>query len=437
MIRPTRRAVLLLAAGTPLPLLMLLYDQRLWSFALDYCLLFLLAVAIDAALSRRPSDVAAAVAVPHTWYVGEPGLVTATIAVPRHRRPVRFDLLCDYAGAVAAPLPVASAQDPGRALIVDLPVMPSRRGMVSVERLWLRWRGPLGLVERQAVFPVRRQVAVVPNLRAVKAGALAFFTRDALFGMKTQRQRGAGTEFEALREYVPGLDPRHIDWKHSARHRKALCKEFEIERNHQIVLALDTGHLMREDLDDMPRLDHCINAGLLLAWLSLRSGDLVGLYAFDAAVRTAVSPVRGTHGFGVLQQAAARLDYHADETNFTLGLGELGARLKRRTLIILFTDFVDTVTAEFLVETMQRVTARHLVLFVTLADPTLGDAVAAEPRDIDDVSRAIVADDLLRERRIVLARLRRLGVQCLEVAGKHLPAELLNRYLMIKRRDQL
>jgi uncharacterized protein (DUF58 family) len=86
---------------------------------------------------------------------------------------------------------------------------------------------------------------------------------------------------------------------------------------------------------------------------------------------------------------------------------------------------------------MQRVTARHLVLFVTLADPTLGDAVAAEPRDIDDVSRAIVADDLLRERRIVLARLRRLGVQCLEVAGKHLPAELLNRYLMIKRRDQL
>lgn len=437
MIRPTRRAVLLLAAGTPLPLLMLLYDERLWSFALDYIVLFLLAFAVDLALARRAGDVAPLVEVTRTWYIGDAGAVGVTVAPSRHRRPVAFELLGDYRGDVAPLSPVRGVQQPGRALRVELEATPERRGMVSVERVWLRWRGPLGLVERQKVVPVGREVAVVPNLRAVKAGALVFFTRDALFGVKAQRQRGEGTEFEALRDYVPGLDPRHIDWKHSARHRRPLCKEFEIERNHQVVLAFDTGHLMRERLGDMPRLDHCINAGLLLAWLSLRSGDLVGLHAFDAAVRQTVDPVRGTHGFGLLQQAAARLDYHLDETNFTLGLGQLGARLKRRALIVLFTDFVDTVTAELLVEILQRVVARHLVLFVTLTDPVLADAVAAPPEGIDDVARAVVADDLLRERRIVLARLRRLGVQCLEVTSQHLPVELLNHYLAIKMRDQL
>jgi uncharacterized protein (DUF58 family) len=437
VIRPTRRAVLLLAAGTPLPLLMLLYDERLWSFALDYVVLFGLALAIDLAGTRRAGDVDVTVEVPHTWYIGDEGTVAATIAATRHRRAVRFELLCDYRGEVTPPLPTAGVQPSGRPLRLMPVVMPVRRGMVSVDRLWLRWRGPLGLIERQAVRPVGRDVAVVPNVRAVKAGALAFFTRDALFGVKTQRLRGEGTEFEALREYVPGLDVRHIDWKHSARHRKVLCKEFEIERNHQIVLAFDTGHLMRERLGGLPRLDHCIHAGLLLALLSLRSGDAVGLHAFDAAVRRTLDPVRGTHGFGLLQQAAARLDYHLDETNFTLGLGELGARLKRRALIVLFTDFVDTVTAELLVETMQRIVTRHLVLFVTLTDPVLDDAVGAAPRGIDDVARAVVADDLLRERRVVLARLRRLGVQCLDVTSEHLTAELLNRYLAIKRRDQL
>src|SRR5258705_308925 len=125
----------------------------------------------------------------------------------------------------------------------------------------------------------------LPNVRGVQSAALQFYTQEAIYGIKTQQQSGEGAEFEALREYAPGLDSRHIDWKHSAKHRKLLCKEFRTERNHQIVMAFDTGYLMVEPVDGLTRLDHAINAGLLLAWISLQGGDLVGLLSFDEMLR--------------------------------------------------------------------------------------------------------------------------------------------------------
>ena len=275
---------------------------------------------------------------------------------------------------------------------------------------------------------------MLPNVRGVQSAALQFFAQEAIYGIKTQQQSGEGAEFEALREYAPGLDSRYIDWKHSARHRKLLCKEFRTERNHQIVMAFDTGYLMLEPVDEITRLDHAINAGLILAWVSLQSGDLVGTYGFDAAVRQYLGPIRGVSSFGRIQRATAELDYHHQETNFTLGLAELNARLKRRALVILFTDFVDTVTAELLIESMQRVANRHVVMFVTQRGSVLQRAVDAVPRQFADVAQAVIAHDFLRERSIVFERLERLGVHCLDVPSRGLSVALINRYLLIKQR---
>ena len=233
------------------------------------------------------------------------------------------------------------------------------------------------------------------------------------------------------------MDSRFIDWKHSARHMKLLSKEFRTERNHQVVFAFDTGYLMCEPLDGMPRLDHAINAGLLLAWISLRNGDLVASFGFDAAVRSYLQPVRGMSGFSQIQRTAAGLDYHHTETNFTLGLAELNLRLRRRALVVLFTDFVDTVTAELLVESLQRVAHRHVIIFVTMRDSLLEQTVEAPPAGFETVAQAVIAQDLLRDRRVVLQKLERLGVHCLDVPTRGLSTGLINRYLLIKQRGLL
>ena len=289
---------------------------------------------------------------------------------------------------------------------------------------------------REIAESVGARVAVVPNVGAVRAVAARMFSsREFLAGLKVERYIGDGSEFESLREYVPGLDHRAIDWKASARHIKLLCQEFRAERNHQVVMAIDAGHLMSEPLDGIPRLDHAINAGLLLSWFCLRTGDRVGLVGFDDQIRTWADPLGGVHNFARLQHLTADLAYRRVETNFTLALAEITTRLRRRSLIVLITDFLDTITAELMVENVLRLSRRHLVLFVALRDPGLERRALAVPRSVTTLHEAVVANDFARERQIVIERLRLAGVHCIDTEPARFSMNLLNRYLDIKRRE--
>ena len=158
-----------------------------------------------------------------------------------------------------------------------------------------------------------------------------------------------------------------------------------------------------------------------------RSGRDLWLRCQDLAIHGTCT--RRVELLARLQRATAEFDYHHQETNFTLGLAELNARLKRRALVILFTDFVDTITAELLIESMQRVANRHLLVFVTQRGSALQNAVDASPRQFADVAQAVIAQDFLRERSIVFERLERLGIHCLDVPSHGLPVALINRYL--------
>src|SRR5205814_2199952 len=197
---------------------------------------------------------------------------------------------------------------------------------------------------------------------------------------------------------VPGLDHRAIDWKSSARHRKLLCQEFRAERNHQVVVAVDAGQLMAEPVAGVPKLDHAINAAILLGWFCLRTGDRVGLLGFDERVRTWSEPAGGMHTFHRLQAMSAEIDYRRVETNFTLTMAELSTRLKRRSLVVLFTDFLDTVTAELMIENVTRLARRHLVLFAALDDPSLGTRSHARPRALATLHQPVGGRDCARER---------------------------------------
>jgi uncharacterized protein (DUF58 family) len=426
--------VLIFVAGIPLTLFVVIYDPGLWLFALNYGVLVILVALSDLALALPPRRLSVQIATPDRLSIGEAGAITATLAAAGYRRPVRLELVAEQSGEAEAPEVVRGELAPGANTEIALPLVPKRRGRVNVESIWMRWRGPLSLVEFVRQVGVKRSVDVVPNVRGVHGTALQFFVQEAIYGIKAQQQKGEGAEFEALREYVAGLDSRFIDWKHSARHRKLLCKEFRTERNHQVIMAFDTGYLMLEPVEGLTRLDHAINAALVLAWVSLQGGDLVGTYGFDAKVRQYLGPQRGVSGFPRIQRATAELEYHHEETNFTLGLAELNARLKRRALVIVFTDFVDTITAELLIESMQRVANRHLVVFVTQRGSILQRAVDAAPGQFADVAKAVFAQDFLRDRSIVFERLQRLGIHCIDVPSRGLSVALINRYLLIKQR---
>lgn len=434
--RPTLRAVMLFAGGVPFALALILTDPASWPLALGYLGAAVALVGYDGLRMVRPGALRIDGTVPDMLYIGASDDLVAEIDVDPGYPPTEIEYVAEVdTELLDAPGPMRAPLMSGRTTWLAVPLRPTRRGEANVHRLWLRWWSPLRLVTRQYVETVDTAVRVIPNTRAVRDNAIRFQSMDALFGFKPQAQQGDGTEFEALRDYVPGLDHRSIDWKHSARHMDLLCKEFRTERNHQIILAFDTGQLMSEPLDGIPKLDHAINAGLLLTYMSLRAGDRVGLHGFDAETRLTAAPVSGVQRFGHLQRASAQLDYRHEETNYTLGLMELLGRLDRRSLVILMTEFVDTVTAELMIENIERIAARHVVIFVAMTDPLLEEMVDALPESQETMTGAVIADDFLRDRAVVFERLRRAGVHVIEAPADRIGVDLVNRYLTIKRRE--
>lgn len=314
---------------------------------------------------------------------------------------------------------------------------PVRRGTGNLHHIWLRWAGPLGLGYRQIERPLSDEIRIWPNLAPVRSPQLQAFLRDSQFGLIARRIRGEGTQFEALSEYQAGMDRRRIDWKASARHTALYARENEAERDNQIVFAFDCGQSMSEPIDGLPRIDRAVTAALTAAYVALKGGDKVALFGFAATPQLFTPFVNDTRAFYRLQSAAAGLDYAPGEPNFTLALASLTAKLKRRSLIVLFSDFTDPTSAEMMVESVQRLIKHHLVIFVTMADSELTDLTHADIGSISDIATAVSADALAHQRSIVLQRLRQLGVDVIEAPHDAISYQLIDHYLETKRSEAI
>ena len=436
MIYPTARAIGLAAAGAPVALLIGLFAPGLWLIGPGWIALVFALVLVDAALGADRNRASLSLTAPASLAAGGRGDALVQLAFVG-AAPATVELALEANGRIAVEPARRRAKVAERLARTGFRLTPVRRGPGVLQRLWARWRGPLGLVWKQKVEPLDRPLPVTLNTQAVKDEAMKLFSRDALNGPRVQFDLGGGSEFHALSEFRPGMDRRSIDWKQSARHNQLLAREFHIERNHPVILVVDTGRLMCEPLAGLPKIDHALNAALILAYVGLKSGDRVGLFAFDARPHVASGALSGPGAFALIQRLAAQIDYSVAETNFTLGLTQLAGSLGRRSLLVVFTDFADTTSAELMLENVGRLMGQHLVLFVVMRDDELEALTRKAPDEAADVSRAVVAQALLREREVVIERLRRMGVQILEAPAGRIGPALLARYLDLKRRDLL
>ncbi len=432
MIYPTRRAVLLVALGVPIALAFGLVAPSLWLAGVTWVLFAFGVMLLDVAVAPGPASLDVVYAIPNAIAIGHR---------PRASFALEFKRRAPRSAEVAVETSALLRFSPHRQTIpvidriadAQFTLIPERRGEGRLERTWIRWQGPLGLVWFQKIDEVGRAVPIVPNVAAIKEKAMQLFRRDAPMGAHLQLMTGEGAEFHALHEFQTGLDRRNIDWKQSAKHAKLLAREFQFEQNQHIVLVLDSGRLMSEPVKGEPRIDRALQASLLLAYAGLKLGDRVGLFAFDERPRLQSGMVAGPAAFPLLQRLAAGIDYSTAETNFTLGLTELGTKLVHRAIIVVFTDFVDTTSAELMLENIGRLLERHLVVFVVFRDDELEALAQAEPAMPADVSRAVLAEAMMRERDVVVERLRRMGVEIVDVPVEQISSGLLEVYLAVKR----
>lgn len=432
MITPTKRCVLLMAAGGLPALLIGVLAPGLWTIGMFWMPLVLVLLALDWVLAVRRPDIE--VLAPHVVEVGAPFIVDLDID-PSRGWPQALELSL-ATGEKLRPAADDRIEPKHGERRVTLAFTPVRRGTDALERLWMRWTGPLGLARIQHQRALDHNVTITPDIRLVRdKGALLI--REAQAGEVARVDRGEGSEFESLTEWRSGMDRRNIDWNHSSRHMKLLARELRIERNNQIVYAIDSGRVMCEPVAGLPRIDRAISAALLSAFAALKLGDRVALFGFDSKPRVSSGTVSGPRAFPLIQRLAADLEYSTNETNFTLGLATLAGSLTRRSLIIVFTEFTDQTGAELMIRATANMLSRHLVLFVVLTDDELEDMVGAEPMEIDDVSRAVTAAGIQRERRLVMSRLKHLGVHVMETPHDRVGPALVRQYLEFKRRNLL
>jgi len=429
--RPTLRAFFLILSAVLVALLLAVLSPTTSGLGLYYLFAVILLLGLDWAACLRPHNLDIKIGEPASIYIGGEEALVVEVAAADDRAVYNFEVAIESNNLIdqAAQLPVRLEED---ANYLQIPLRPVARGTARIHRVWFRWTGPMGLACRQVEDETTLEIPVLPNFKkAAQEAQKAIGAASEEFGVRPDFNHGQGSEFTSLRDYAVGMDPRSIDWKRSARTRALLAKEYEAERNHHIVLAFDTGHLMMERIGGLTRLDHMVNAGLGLAYSALKGGDRVGLFSFDSQVRSLVRPLGGMTAFNHIQLHLAAIENSTDETNYTLGMTRLSESLTRRTLVVLFTDFVDTTTAELMRENLGRLAVHHFVVFVALKDPFLTDVADGEINSTKDISRSVTATELLKERKLLFSRLRRQGILCLEPDHAHLVGQVIGQYRSI------
>lgn len=413
MIVPSQRAVALALVAAPLALLLGVWRPDGWLLGIAWALGIALLVLLDGLLAPRIRKDDLRLEGPGSTEVG------ATVALAGSNPVLR------YAADFSAPLDPAPE---------PLAYTAARRGTARLSRIWARATGPLGLAYRQRSKATDGELRVLPDLRPVREQGMRQFLRSRQFGTRIRPESGDGTEFQALTDFQPGMERRAIDWKATARHWSLLAREYRTERDNSVVFAVDCGRTMSEPVAGVPRIDRAVSAALLAAFVALKSGDTVRLFGFAGRPTADSGSMTGARSFAALHRTAADLDYGAQESNFTLSLVTLDQRLQRRSLIILFSEFTNPTSAELMLSAAARMLKRHRVLFVLFRDVELEAFLEARPETADDITRANVAHALLRERRIVIERLKRLGIDVLEAGPDDLALALAERYVRDRER---
>jgi len=431
---PTERTALLLALAAFIALLV----AGMTGFPRVLALLdgaVLLLFGVDALLAPGPGTLAAARRFPEPLSAFSPNPVTLTVS-SRAGRPLRLDL------ADAPPAELDSSGHrrrlrlaPGEAVSIRYEVIPRCRGEVAFGDLYARARGPLGLASRQFRVPLSRAARVYPDLRSL---AVALLAGRAEEGRARTRGLYEGREFAGLRPYLPGDDPRGIDWKATARRGTPVVREWQPERNQVVWLLLDCGRQLSASLrDGRSKLDHAVDAALALARAAAMRGDRTGAILFGAEVECVVPPAAGRAGLSALAEALHRARPRAEEADYGAAFEVLSARQRRRALVVLLTDLSDPDSGVALRTSAAFLARRHLLFLLAAADSEISEAASARPNNPQEAFERVAAERILADRDLQAAALRSVGVRVESAPARSLGAAVLRRYLEVKRRGEL
>ena len=338
------------------------------------------------------------------------------------------------AGAQRPVLPLDLAAQGTQQLIQ--PLRPSRRGDLSSEHLTLRCLGPMGLAGRQVTRRVQHTVRVLPPFRSRRHLPSKLQRLRELDGQTAVQIRGAGTEFDSLRDYVRGDDVRSIDWRATARRQNLVVRTWRPERDRRVILCLDSSRTSAARIEDEPRLDTGMEAALLLGVLAASAGDRVDFLAFDRRVVSRARSAANGDFLHVMAEAMAPVEPELVEADFSQLPQHVRSVTSQRSLVVILTSLESASLEEGLLPVLPMLSADHLVMIAAVRDPdirrrTLGRESAG------DVYRAAAAEQATLESDALKRQLSAFGVEVVDAEPHSLPPQVADAYIRLKASGRL
>jgi uncharacterized protein (DUF58 family) len=317
-------------------------------------------------------------------------------------------------------------------------ICPVQRGDVNLGDCYVRYQSVLHIAERWVRGSLPQTVRIYPNLEDAKRHSIFLLrSRQIVVEKRRSRMRGIGREFESLREYRQGDEYRDICWTAAARRGKLVTRVYQIERSQTVWIVIDSGRLMRARVGGFSKLDHAVNSALSLAQVALYSGDRVGLVAYGRAIRQQLPAAKGSTHLRQFIEQLALVHEEVSEADHLHMAGRLLTDQKRRSLIVWLTDLAETAMTPEVIEAAAMMMPKHLVLFVVIGQPDLGELARKRPESETEMYQVAAAQEMVHRRELLLARLRERGALALEVDSGAISPALVSSYLQIKERNQL
>jgi uncharacterized protein (DUF58 family) len=317
-------------------------------------------------------------------------------------------------------------------------LVPPKRGVYDFGKTAVRFLSRLGLVWCQADLGESQTVKVYPNMRRAREIELrALGARSFLAIQRRAIRRGEGREFESMRDYVIGDELRHISWTATARRSRLTTRQYQIERDQTIVIALDAGRLMTGRIGGETKFDTALHASLALMSACKRAGDNCGLVVFGRRVRKYLPPRRGVEHIDAVLEALHDLEPDLIEPSYARAFQFIASTLKKRTFVVILTDVIDKDSSSELINSLRLLRPRHLPLVATIGDRDLNAAVSSVPADIGDVFTQSAAEEIIHHREAALKLVESLGGLAIDVTTQSLGPKLLETYLRVKERGLL
>ena len=315
---------------------------------------------------------------------------------------------------------------------------PTRRGVYGFGKVRVFAASPLGLVQRRYTCGEAQDVKVYPSfLMLHQYELLAISNNLTEMGIKRIRRVGHHTDFEQIKDYVAGDDFRTINWKASARRSKLMVNVYQDERSQQIYNVIDKGRVMQQAFKGMTLLDYSINASLVLSYVAMYKEDRAGLATFSSDFDTFVPASRRPGHMQTLMETLYAQQTEFGETDYAALVANLNKHVSKRSLIVLYTNFMGLVSLQRQLPYFQQLNSRHRLLVVFFEDVELKEYIARQPHVTEDYYRHVMACRFAYEQRLIVSTLRQHGILSLLTTPENLSVDVINRYLEMKQRQQL